>query len=200
MSQETVDSGEQKNNVRNNEIWEWVKALIIAGILALIIRTFLFEPYVVNGTSMMPTLEDGEKLIVNKMTYYFNEPERGDIIVFQATENYKYIKRVIAVEGETVSVKDDQLYINGKPVDEPYLKEYQQQFHNRSKAMDNDADFTEDFGPVKVPEGELFVMGDNRQRSQDSRSRMLGTISEETIVGRASVVFWPLNRFRLIEH
>ncbi|GAB7388119.1 signal peptidase I [Bacillaceae bacterium] len=184
----TEDPKNEGTKKVKNEIWEWVKALAIAIVLAFIIRTFLFAPFVVDGTSMMPTLHDGERLIVNKLIYLLGEPERGNIIVFKATEDRDYIKRVIAVGGETVEMKDDQLYINGKPVDEPYLEEYKKQAHAEGRLLTND------FGPVKVPEGEIFVMGDNRENSKDSR--VIGTIPLEKVIGRADVVFWPLSDFR----
>lgn len=194
MSEGTVDSHNDMKPKKKNELWEWIKALLIAGILALLIRSFLFEPYVVNGSSMMPTLENNEKLIVNKLVHYMDEPERGEIVVFQATEQYKYIKRVIAVEGETVEVHDDHLYIDGERVSEPYLEQFKQRAHTQGEAL------TDEFGPVEVPEDEIFVMGDNRDHSQDSRYTGLGTVPESKVIGRASLVFWPLSHFRMLNH
>ncbi|MGH1333280.1 MAG: signal peptidase I, partial [Exiguobacterium indicum] len=106
------------------ELFSWVKALVVALVIAFIIRTFLFVPVIVDGESMMPTLHNADRMIVNKIPYYFNEPERGDIVVFHATETRDYIKRVIAVPGDTMYYKDDTLYVNDKKVAEPYLKEY----------------------------------------------------------------------------
>jgi len=178
-----------KNKKGKSETWEWIKALGIAVVLALIIRTFLFAPFLVDGSSMMPTLENGERLIVSKLIYYIQEPKPGDIIVFHATKEKDYIKRVIATEGQTVEMRDDQLYIDGKPVDEPYLKQYKEQARAEGYVL------TEDFGPEKVPAGEIFVMGDNRRNSTDSR--VIGPVPVENVVGRSELVIWPLNKIRL---
>jgi signal peptidase I len=170
-----------------NETWEWIKALGIAIIIAVIIRFFSFAPIVVDGESMMPTLQDRERLIVNKMTYLWSEPKRGDIIVFHATQDKDWIKRVIGLPGDIVEVKNDTLYINNEIVEEPYLDVSKQH---------TSGILTNDFYEV-VPEDELFVMGDNRLNSRDSR--MIGTIQISDIVGRADVVFWPITNLRLVE-
>ncbi|MDQ0337526.1 signal peptidase I [Caldalkalibacillus uzonensis] len=164
-------------------LWEWVKAIILAVGLALIIRLLLFAPIVVDGESMLPTLHDKERLIVNKAVYLWGEPKRGDIIVFHATHDKDWIKRVIGESGDVVEVKNGVLYINGEQIEEPYL--------------DPSAGFMmHDFREV-VPEGELFVMGDNRPNSRDSRN--IGTIPISSVVGRAELVFWPLQDIRLVK-
>ncbi|HJV44112.1 MAG TPA: signal peptidase I [Bacillota bacterium] len=178
-----------KEEKKKNEIWEWSKALIIAVLLAFLIRTFLFAPFVVDGTSMMPNLHDRERLIVTKLVYYLEQPKRGEIVVFHATKERDYIKRVIAVGGDKIEVKNDQLYINDKPVDEPYLNEYRKQAHEQGVPLTGDFD-----RPIVVPNGEIFAMGDNRRNSKDSR--IIGTVKLEEVVGRADVVFWPLSAFR----
>lgn len=190
MDQQETNQQEQavQQEKPKNEVWEWLKALAIAVVLAFVIRSFLFAPFVVDGTSMMPTLHDRERLIVTKLIYFIQEPSRGDIIVFHATEERDYIKRVIAVGGDKIEMKADQLYINDQPVDEPYLDEFKQQ------ALAEGYPLTGDFGPIDVPEGEIFVMGDNRRNSKDSRA--IGTVPLDTVVGRADVVFWPLTDFR----
>ncbi|WLR52319.1 signal peptidase I [Bacillus tianshenii] len=176
-----------------SETWEWVKALVIAVALAAIIRYFLFAPIVVDGESMMPTLENHDRMIVNKLNYNIGEPERFDIVVFEATEEKDYIKRVIGLPGDKVEYKDDVLYINDKPVEEPYLDEIKKQV---------DGNLTYDFtleeltGHKTVPEGELFVLGDNRRFSKDSR--MIGTISMDRIIGEAQIVYWPLKEIRFM--
>ena len=180
---------EVEGNVKTkNEWWEWTKALAIAIVLAFVIRSLLFAPFVVDGASMMPTLQDRERLIVTKLVYFIHDPSPGDIIVFHATQERDYIKRVIGIGGDKLEMKNDQLYINDQPVDEPYLNEYKKQAQSEGYLL------TENFGPIEVPEGELFVMGDNRGNSKDSR--MIGTIPLESVVGRADVIFWPLNQFR----
>jgi len=176
--------------VKKNATWEWIKAIAIAVALAAIIRTFLFAPFIVQGESMETTLHNNEKLVVNKAIYYLQDPKPGEIIVFHADQSRDYIKRVIAVGGDTVEMRNDQLFVNGKQVDEPYLERKEE----RAKAK-GEIHFTNDFPPVKVPEGHLFVMGDNRLNSEDSR--FIGPIPVSSVVGRAEFTFWPLDQIRL---
>jgi signal peptidase I len=185
---EETSSESTKRKKAKNEAWEWIKALGIAVVLALIIRTFLFAPFLVDGSSMMPTLKNGERLIVNKLVYYIGKPQRGDIIVFHATKEKDYIKRVIATEGQTVEMKNDQLYIDGKAVDEPYLKQYKEEARAAGYVL------TEDFPAQKVPKGHIFVMGDNRRNSTDSR--IIGPVPVDSVVGRSEFVIWPLGNIR----
>lgn len=180
---------------QKNELWEWVKALIIAVVLAAVIRYFLFAPIVVDGESMMPTLLDKDRMIVNKFSYKIGEPERFDIIVFHAPENKDYIKRVIGLPGDRVEYKNDTLYINGKKYDEPYLDQY--------KEEEVDGPLTEPFtleeiiGQETVPQGHLFVMGDNRRYSKDSRH--IGTVPMEKVLGNTSIIYWPLKDIRIVK-
>ncbi|MEC0495369.1 signal peptidase I [Bacillus glycinifermentans] len=181
---------EEKSAKKKNSLFEWVKAIVIAVALALLIRTFLFEPYLVEGTSMDPTLHDGERLFVYKTVKYAGELKRGDIVIIDGDEkNVHYVKRLIGLPGDTVQMKDDTLLINGKKVDEPYLS------HNKKEAEEVGVKLTGDFGPVKVPEGKYFVMGDNRQRSMDSRNG-LGLIDKKRIAGTSEFVFFPFNEIR----
>lgn len=181
---------EEKSTKKKNSLFEWVKAIIIAVLLALLIRAFLFEPYLVEGTSMDPTLHDGERLFVYKTVKYVGEFKRGDIVIIDGDEkNVHYVKRLIGLPGDTVQMKDDTLYINGKKVSEPYLSE------NRKEAEAVGVKLTGDFGPVKVPEGKYFVMGDNRQRSMDSRNG-LGLIDKKRVAGTSQFVFFPFNEIR----
>src|SRR5437763_449971 len=112
---------------KKNELWEWTKALLIAVALAAVIRYFLFAPIVVDGLSMMPTLHDQDRMIVNKLSYEIGTPHRFDIIVFHAPEGKDYIKRVIGLPGDRIEYKNDTLYVNGKAYKEPYLDEYKKQ-------------------------------------------------------------------------
>ncbi|RHW39668.1 signal peptidase I [Lysinibacillus yapensis] len=179
-----------------NELWEWIKALVIAFAIAVIIRYFLFTPIVVDGDSMMPTLEDGDRMIVNKIGYKIGEPDRFDIVVFHAPEGKDYIKRVIGLPGDTIEYKDDQLYINGKAYEEPYLDEYKSQITEGTLTQD----FTlQDVEPTleEIPEGYVFVMGDNRRYSKDSRH--IGVVNEKEIIGNTSIVFWPLSEMQIVE-
>lgn len=180
---------------KKNEVWEWSKALIIAVLLAFVIRYFLFAPIVVDGESMMPTLHDQDRMIVNKINYKVSEPKRFDIIVFHAPEGKDYIKRIIGLPGDTVEYKNDTLYINGEAYEEPYLDEY--------KAQVIDGPLTESFtleekiGQTTVPEGELFVMGDNRRDSKDSRH--IGTVPYEKVLGNTSVIYWPISDLKFVD-
>ncbi|RKN86998.1 signal peptidase I [Paenibacillus ginsengarvi] len=168
-----------------NEAWEWLKALLIAFGLAFLIRYFLFGSYIVDGPSMKPNFHTGERLIVNKLLYDFREPKRGEVVVFHATENKDFIKRIIALPGETVKVQGDTVYINGEPLDEPYLHEVVEQAKKAGKSYNN-----LNWPESKVPEGTVFVLGDNRSDSTDSR--MIGPVPTEKVVGRAEIVFWPI--------
>lgn len=176
-----------------NEVWEWIKALFIAVIITTIIRYFLFTPIVVEGYSMMPTLQDGDKMIVNKLS----KPERFDIIVFHAPEQKDYIKRVIGLPGDRIEYKNDVLYINGEPYEEPYLEEYKKQIVEGPLTEDFTLESIPLIGQPTVPEGELFVLGDNRRSSKDSRH--IGTIPIEDVIGDANIVFWPLKNIRIVK-
>lgn len=179
-----------------NEFWEWAKALLIAFGLAWLIRFFLFTPILVDGQSMMPTLEHGDRMIVNKIGYEVGEPDRFDIVVFHATEEKDYIKRVIGLPGDHVSYKNDQLFINGKPQDEPYLDKYKNELIEGT--LTEDFTLEEKTAQLSViPEGYVFVMGDNRLSSKDSRH--IGLISMEEIIGNTSIIFWPPNEMGLVK-
>ncbi|MCM3160481.1 signal peptidase I [Metabacillus litoralis] len=180
---------------KKNELFEWIKALAIAVLLAAIIRYFLFAPIVVDGFSMMPTLHTQDRMIVNKLSYKIGEPERFDIVVFHATLEKDYIKRVIGLPGDKVEYRDDTLYINGEAYDEPYLNEYKEDLIDGPLTEPFDLDSI--IGQDTVPEGHLFVMGDNRRQSKDSRH--IGTIPIEEVMGKASLVYWPVSDIRFAE-
>ncbi|AWE06655.1 signal peptidase I [Lysinibacillus sp. 2017] len=186
----------EKTEKEKNELWEWTKALLIAFAIAAFIRYFLFTPIVVDGESMMPTLENGDRMIVNKFSYKIGEPDRFDIVVFHAPEKKDYIKRVIGLPGDYLEYKDDQLYINGEPIDEPYLDEYKEEITEGNLTYD----FTlKDIDPSLdvIPEGYVFVMGDNREYSKDSRH--IGIVSIDEIIGNTSIVFWPLSEIEIVK-
>ncbi|HLO12339.1 MAG TPA: signal peptidase I [Pseudoneobacillus sp.] len=180
---------------KKSELWEWIKALAIAVALAAVIRYFFFAPIVVDGLSMMPTLHNGDRMIVNKLNYKIGEPKRFDIIVFHAPENKDYIKRIIGLPGDRVEYKDDTLYINGKPYKEPYLDEYKKQVIDGP--LTDPFTLEEKIGRKTVPEGQLFVMGDNRRFSKDSRH--IGTVPMEKVLGRTSIVYWPPEDFHIVK-
>ncbi len=178
-----------------SSLWEWIKAILIAVVLAGVIKQFFFAPILVDGVSMSPTLHDRDRMIVNKIGYHIGKPNRFDIIVFQATEDKDYIKRVIGLPGDEIEYRNDTLYVNGKPYEEPYLEKQKKQLV--------DAPLTYDFkleeitGKKTVPKDQLFVLGDNRRFSKDSRS--IGTIKMDQVIGKANVLYWPLKDARIVK-
>lgn len=148
------------------------------------IYLLVMRPHKIDGESMMPNFINGEYLLTEKVSYYFRDPGRGDVVVFTppVTNLDEYIKRVIALPGETVMVKDGKVYINGKVLDEPYIA---------NSVYTNGGSFLSEGQSYKVPEGEFFVMGDNRGNSSDSR--YWGPITKKVISGRAWIVYWPIN-------
>lgn len=157
----------------------WIVALIL---MVVGLRHFIFTPVEVHGASMDPNLQDSERLIGLKV----GDTKRFDVVSFHAPDADKeYIKRIIAFGGETVEYKSDQLYIDGKEYKEPYLDEYKQQ-------MAAGELFTADFS-FTVPADQLFVLGDNRPVSKDSR--VFGAIKKSSITSNAKFIFWPLNKF-----
>jgi signal peptidase I len=179
---------------RKNEVFEWIKALAVAVIIAVVIRSFIFTNYVVEGESMMPTLQNSNRLIVNKIVYHISEPKRYDIVIFHATPTEDYVKRVIGLPGDKIEYKNDVLYVNGKKVPEPYLNPY--------KSKLTSGDLTQNFtlkketGSTTVPKGKLFVMGDNRRNSVDSR--IFGFVDMTKVVGKVDLRYWPLNEISLV--
>ncbi|MFD2630330.1 signal peptidase I [Oceanobacillus kapialis] len=170
-----------------------IPVILILAVLLIGLRSLLFASYVVDGESMQPTLYDGNLLMVNKVIYDLTQAERFDVIVFHANEEEDYVKRVIGLPGDTISYKNDKLYVNGKYVEEPFLEPYVEA--SDSKPFTSNFTLEETTGEKKVPEGKLFVMGDNRQDSLDSRS--FGFISTEQLVGKVDIKYWPLNQTSL---
>lgn len=191
---------EQENTVQSkssgqNEVWEWVKALLIAAALVFIIRYFIFAPFIVEGPSMQPNFYTGERLIVNKIIYSIRKPHRGEVIVFHAKAGKDYIKRVIALPGETVKIANNKVFVNDKELDEPYIKEAVEEFSKKGGT------YNANFNEYKVPEGTIFAMGDNRPDSSDSRMLdAVGPVPYDKIVGRADFIFWPVNKINFVHH
>lgn len=166
--------------------------VMIGAVIAL--RHYVFTPVEAIGDSMKPTLNDGERMFGLKHT----DIERFDIVTFPAPDDpgRDYVKRVIGLPGDTVAYKNDQLYINGKKYDEPYLDEYKANLTD-GQPLTNDFDLQHLFGYEKVPAGQLFVLGDNRRISKDGR--IIGMIDEEAILTKVKFVFWPPNRIGTVD-
>lgn len=163
------------------EIYEWIQCLVFALILCVVVFVFLFRLVDVVGDSMNPTLKDGDKMIVSDLFY---KPKQGDIVIFRKDE-YKaeaLVKRVIATEGQTVEIDFNRgrVYVDGELMDEPYIAE----------PTVNQIDFT---GTQVVPEGCVFVMGDNRNCSTDSRDARIGMVDERLIIGKVLLTVFPLD-------
>ncbi|MDJ0567682.1 MAG: signal peptidase I [Pleurocapsa sp. MO_192.B19] len=166
-----------------NPIVELLKTLVSAGILAFGIRACVAEARFIPSESMLPTLAIDDRLIVEKVSYRFREPKRGDVVVFSPTDtlkeqNYKdaFIKRVIGLPGDVVEIKNNNVYVNNQELTEKYIL--------------NAPNYN--YGPMKVPDGQYLVLGDNRNNSYDSH--YWGFVPRENLIGRATVRFWPLNR------
>ncbi len=169
----------------------WSKEIIIALVLVWLILTFVAQNSTVYGSSMAPTLENGEMLLMNKFIYRFTEPQRGDIIVFtyeDPIQGEEYlIKRVIGLPGDTIEIMDGMVYINGTAYDE-------------SKYLEMSTDIKGDVEyPFLVPENSYFVLGDNRANSKDSRFSEVGAVPKEQIVGKASIRFWPFDKIGFVQ-
>jgi signal peptidase I len=167
---------------------EWILVVVIAISAAFLIRTFLFQQYYIDGPSMQTTLMPQNRVLVNKMSYRLHDVNRGDVVVFDRVQGDKHddlIKRVIGLPGESVEIKSCLVYVDGKLLEEPYLDPVQvAQTDLRNRCGDH-----VDLGPELVAENNVFVMGDNRVQSFDSRS--FGAIEIDKIRGRAFVSIWP---------
>ncbi|QKS71457.1 signal peptidase I [Paenalkalicoccus suaedae] len=180
--------------ITSRETFEWMKVIMIALVLAFLLRQFFFAPIVVDGQSMMPTLGDRDRMIVNKIGYTVDSPDRFDIIVFHAEVDKDYIKRIIGLPGDHIAYRNDTLYINGEPFDEPYLDAYKEEAAFLPLTIDFELEDVSLYD--RVPPGHYFVMGDNRQYSKDSRH--IDVVEESEIVGQANVIFWPVDELRVV--
>ncbi|MGE5507473.1 MAG: signal peptidase I [Chitinophagales bacterium] len=162
---------------------EWVETFVIAAVLAAFIMAFVVRSVWVDGQSMEPNFHNGERLLVDEVTYRFRPPQRGEVVVVRIpSKPAPFIKRVIGLPGDNLYITDGRLQLNGKPVAEPYIKE----------------PIEREWGPYVVPPDTVFVMGDNRNNSEDSRFTEVGYVSRRQIVGRAVARYWPLSRIGLI--
>ena len=187
MEQEkkTKAKKEKPKKSLQREIFEWVMVFVVAAALAFVVRTFIFEPVRVDGSSMLNTLENNEFMIATKFDYLMGDPDRFDIVIcdYPNTDDGMYrVKRVIGLPGETIELKKGELYVNSEHIE--------QQFDMTPNETD--------FGPFTVPEGHYFVMGDNRNNSKDSRSPMVGALERKMIKGHVRCVVFPLNKARIM--
>lgn len=196
---EITESNSQSPQKPKNEVLEWIKAIAIALVLVILIRWLLFKPFIVDGPSMKPNFHTGERVIVNEILYDIRKPQRGEVVVFHVpSEGRDFIKRVIGVAGDTVKVEGDVVTVNGEPVNETYIQGAIDEAHNNNSLYNNKNFPNEDFTDGTVPEGHVFVMGDNRSDSTDSR--MIGYVPLGDIVGRADLIFWPIKDITIINH
>jgi signal peptidase I len=165
------------------ELVAWVKTVLSAAVYAILIVTFGFQVARVEGQSMAPTLEDQDRLIVNKLIYRWSAPRRGDIVMlyYPRDPSKSFVKRVIAEEADTIRIVDGRVYVNDVPVDDNYVLP---EFRNH-----------EDYGPLVIEQGYYFVMGDHRNNSSDSRS--WGLVPKKYIIGRVQLRWWPLPTARV---
>jgi len=170
---------------RKGWLVDFLETVLPALLIVVLINLFLGQTRRVDGLSMEPNLEDNQRIIMEKVSYRFHPPRRGDIVVIRRPErryDHPLIKRVIGLPGETVEIHDGQVYIDGQPLEEPYLAGPTGGY----------------YGPHLVPEGHLFVLGDNRNSSNDSRS--FGMVALEDVLGRAWIRYWPLSQIGVLTH
>jgi len=162
-------------------IVEVVVIVAAAFVVAMLVQAFIVKPFTIHQVSMQPTLLEGDRILLNRLSYHFRDPENGDIVVLHSpvTEGEDLVKRVVAVGGDRVAISDGSLYVNGERRDEPYLMEQE---------------FGGEMEETLIPEGMVFVMGDNRNNSGDSR--YFGPIDNESIIGCAFCVYWPIGRWK----
>jgi signal peptidase I len=184
------------NRQKKSLVREYVEALIIAILLALFIRTFIVQAFKIPSGSMLPTLKIGDHLLVNKFSYGlklplvgttlipWDGPSRGDVVVFRFPKDRSvdYIKRVIGVPGDTVTVKNKKLFINGEAIADPHAH------FSSAMILSSQASPRDNFGPVTVPKGNIFVMGDNRDNSYDGR--FWGFVEQRDVLGKAFILYW----------
>lgn len=172
----------KKNKDVKKEVMEWIKSIVLAVVIAILVKTFVFNTTYVLGNSMYPTLHEKDRLFANKFSLYFKGPSRGDIVVLEAPDAPKkdYIKRVIGIAGDVVEIIDGKVYINGSLLEEDYIEE---------------GSYTHVYDQNKwvVPEGYVFVLGDNREEGASKDSRYFGCVSVKSIKGIANFRYFPFD-------
>ncbi len=180
MNKELKENKEEKKET--NYVMDWIKSIAFAIIIALFIKTFLFNSTYVLGNSMYPTLEEEDRLFAVRFSLFFKGPERGDIVVIKAPDNPKkdYIKRVIGLEGDLVEILEGRVYLNEKLLEEDYIEEDSYtHIYNKDTWV--------------VPEGEVFLLGDNRDKDASKDSRSFGTIDVKDVKGITGFRYYPMN-------
>lgn len=166
-------------------VFDFLQGIVVVLAILVMIYLFIVSPQEINGASMEPNFHNGEYILTNKVLYKFREPIRGDVVIFKSPRNKEidYIKRIIGLPGETVSLKKNKLYVNNQPVEEPYLSPGVTIFGGA---------FLQEGASTVVPEGQYFVCGDNRPHSSDSRE--FGPIAKEDFIGVAFLRYFPFNQ------
>ena len=184
MQTETKAPETKEKKTLAAEILDWVKTIALALVIALLIRTFVFSFVHVQGDSMLETLQDGDIMLVSMFDRFFGDYERGEVVIcnYPGVKGYR-VKRVAALPGDTIEIRDQVTYVNGEMVDEPFVE-----YPARA-----------DYGPVTLGEDEYFLMGDNRTYSKDSRHSDVGPIVKKEIVGVVRAVIFPFNAIRTVK-
>lgn len=169
-------AGSQRNFL--SSLIEVILIVAAAFVLALLIQHFIVKPFRIPSVSMEPTLRIGDRVLINRLGHRFSSPSRGDVVVFKSPQlgGQDLIKRVVAVGGDRVEIKEGRLYVNGEAQEEPYVRE----------------PMNGDMAELRVPPGCIFVMGDNRNDSADSR--VFGPVDIDQVLGKAFMIYWPLSR------
>lgn len=175
-------------------ILDFIQSIVLALAVFVILYLFVAQPNEVNGSSMLPNFVDKEMLLTEKISYYFNEPKHGDVVVFKApstescaAEECEYIKRIIGVPGDKVMIKNGQVYLNGELLDQTFLPD---------GVVTEEEDYMKEGEELTVPEGQYLCFGDNREHSRDGRA--FGPIKKDLIVGKAFLKYWPLKSVGLV--
>ena len=194
---EAAEAGKREKPKKSwkREVFEWVMVFVVAGVIAFVVRTFVFVPVMVDGQSMMNTLQDREFLIAPKYDYLMGDPERFDVVICHYPGRMRpgllgigevqedFVKRVVGLPGETIELRAGELYVNGEFVEQDFAR----------------TESVADFGPYTVPEGHYFVMGDNRNNSNDSRNPEVGALERSQIIAHVQYIVYPLDNMRRID-
>ncbi|HKR26817.1 MAG TPA: signal peptidase I [Acidobacteriaceae bacterium] len=170
--------------MRRNGFQVWLRDIVVSFLASVFIITFLYQPVRVEGTSMQPELRDQDRLFIDKFFFRFEKVDRGDVVVFHYPRDPEksYIKRVIAVPGDTIRISEGRVFINGFPIQEPYVPQRYQD--------------TRSMAEMTIPPGEYFVMGDHRSISSDSRD--FGPVDRDLIYGKAEFIYWPADNMGVV--